>query len=211
MTIVHEGFSSAAPGGGATTLVINAPAGVQAGDVLVAAIVGSVASGSLSVTADGWVVQSEQFDNLAVLTILTRVAGGSEPTSYTFNYSVSASTRRGAIQRFSGVDNSAPMAGTPTKNNGSGTTATGLSITTTEDDAWVGMYVGWSANSTTFTPSGLTSRYNINRLGAAGDIQASAGGERQQNRHDRQQQLARDHDCAGATNRAAQPAADGHA
>jgi hypothetical protein len=175
MTIVHEGFSSAAPGGSLLTLDIPAPSGIQAGDVLVAAVVGSVASGTLSITASGWTVQSEQFDNLAVLTILTKVAGGSEPSTYRFDYSVVAATRRGAIQRFSGVDNTSPMDATPIKNNGSGTTATGLSITTVSDDAWIGMYAGWSANSTDFTSSDLTVRYNINRNGGAGDLQASAG------------------------------------
>lgn len=176
MTILLESSSTAAPGGGATTLVINAPTGIQAGDVLVATIIGSVVSGSLAVTADGWVVREEILASNAVLTVLTRVAGGSEPGSYTFDYSVSASTRRGGIDRMSGVDNSDPLAATPTTNSGTtGTTVTGLSITTAVDDAYVILAAGWGANSTSFTPSDLDTHYNVNRVGVAGRIQATAG------------------------------------
>lgn len=175
MTIVVESVATAAPGGGATTTVCDKPTGTAEGDLLVALVGGAFASGTPDVTLSGWTRRAWRVTTTMFFAVLTKVAGGSEPTSYTFNNGLSASTRRAAIMRVSGADPTTPFDGTPSTNDGSGTTITGTGITTGEDNSLVCLAGNWSANSTTFTPAEGSGLVSMNRIGVAGAVQSSAG------------------------------------
>lgn len=131
MAIVHESSATA------TSATCNKPTGTSTGDVLVAVVLSYSAGASLA----GWTAQvSVDYSATYYTTILTRVADGSEGASFTFSsggtvYSV-------GISRFSGVDTTSPINGTPTSNVGLLTPAVLPAITTTDDDAMLVMACG---------------------------------------------------------------------
>jgi hypothetical protein len=100
----------------ATTLTIAKPAGTAAGDVLIAHI-GVANSPSISDPA-GWTpipalrgtVNGDQ-----QLVSWYRIAGASEPSTYTFTTGAGTDGIAGGVVAYTGVDTSAPFAGTPTQ------------------------------------------------------------------------------------------------
>ncbi len=177
MAIVVESTSSAVPGGSGTTIAINTPAGVQAGEVLIAFVSCAFTSGTFSASASGWTLvrQRQHSNNQQGLAVLVRIAQVGEPASHTFNINVTGSSRRGIMLRLSGADSTAPIDGTPSDNIGTGTTVTATGITTTRNNSLVMMAANWSTNSANFTPSGMTTTLAINRLAGAHVLQSTAG------------------------------------
>jgi len=177
MAIIIESTSSNAPGGSGTSITVNTPSGVQAGEVLVALIGCSFTSGTFNASATGWTLQRQRqhSNNQQGLAVLTRTVQVGEPTSHTFNLNVSGSSRRGIVLRLSGADPNTPMDATPSDDAGSGTVIAASSITTAHNNSLILMAANWSANATSFTPDQLTTTLVINRLGAAHGIQAAAG------------------------------------
>ena len=84
---------------GVTTLVINKPTGTIEGDLMVA-FMGSPASVTWT-GATGWTEVADQGASPSTR-IAYKVAGGSEPSSYTFTTSVSANTPSGSIVSIEG-------------------------------------------------------------------------------------------------------------
>lgn len=177
MAIVVESTSSAVPGGSGTTIDINTPAGVQAGEVLIAFVSCAFTSGTFSASASGWTLvrQRQHSNNQQGLAVLVRIAQVGEPSSHTFSINVTGSSRRGIMVRLSGADSTTPIDGTPSDNIGTGTTVTATGITTTHNNSLVMMAANWSANSVNFTPSGMTTTLAINRLAGAHVLQSTAG------------------------------------
>ena len=167
---VLETFATTAPGGAGATVTCDAPANIQVGDLLVALVSGAFASGDPTVSLSGWSHAVGFSFGGAHLAILSKTAT-SEPASYEFNLGISLSSRRVAILRISGAGG---LNVTPSQNSGSSTTATGMSVTTTEDDCLALLGVRWGANSDSFSPSN-SSVLAINRLGVGQNIQSSAG------------------------------------
>ncbi len=167
---VIESYSTTAPGGAGATVTCDAPANIQVGDLLVALVSGAFASGDPAVSLSGWSHAVGFSFGGAHLAILSKVAA-SEPASYEFDLGISLSSRRVAILRISGAGG---INVAPSQNSDSGTTATGLSVTTTEDDCLILFGVRWGANSDSFTPSN-SSLLAINRLGVAHNSQSTAG------------------------------------
>jgi hypothetical protein len=99
---------------------MNKPAGVVSGDVMVATMrVSAFLSFSFSAPS-GWTEVASISDSNAKL--YYKVAGGSEPASYSFGSMVGlGATMVGTIVAFSGVDNAAPI-GATAKSTGSGST-----------------------------------------------------------------------------------------
>lgn len=98
---------------GTSSITLSKPAGTVSGDVLVAHI--GTANGPALTTPSGWT----QIPNLAGiinadqrLVSYYKVAGGSEPASYTFTTGLTDATA-GGIAAYTGVDTTAPIAGTP--------------------------------------------------------------------------------------------------
>lgn len=112
MSGIHMGLLASKPPGpayvasntatavGATTVVVNKPAGLVSGMLLVAAMVTGVAAGARTWTGDaGW---TEQIDQAALpnMRVATLIAGGAEPASYTFTISGAATTLIALVMAF---------------------------------------------------------------------------------------------------------------
>lgn len=160
-------FRSAATklGHNAGSIVVDAPAGVISGDVLLAALV--LRSPLPTVTLpSGWShvlttdAGSEYRQYVAV-----KVAGGAEPASYTFGLAGDADLANAMIVAYSGVDNTDPVdvsAGTAQALT-SGTSIVAPSVTSTRDSgrAVAILGIGLGSPVTLSTPSGTTKRADV--------------------------------------------------
>jgi hypothetical protein len=142
----------------ATTLVIPAPAGVVAGDALLASV---AARGAPVLTPPaGWtLVRLDLSGGTIRQAVYVKIAGASEPASYSFGLS-SAQSAAGGIVAYSGVDPTTPIDAHGGQINTSSVTSTAPSITTTGVNR---MLVGLFAKSTLTThtpPAGMTERFD---------------------------------------------------
>lgn len=108
--ISNIGSTSKDLNGNALSLALDKPTGVAQGDVMVASV--AIRPSSASITApSGWSLV-RKVDNTSGATssvaVYVKVAGASEPASYTWTFSTSSGSA-GGIQAFSGVDTSNPV------------------------------------------------------------------------------------------------------
>lgn len=177
-----------------TPLTINKPAGVVAGDVMIVNITYTNPNTYTDASLTGWtlVAGARQSTGTRYSTVLYRVAGGSEGTSYTFSLPAGTTSAVGSIIAFSGVDASVldVPAGSFNTTLDDGTspyqlTATG--ITTFTNNAAVVflagaggtdgfIYSSWSGTNPTFTEvMDFSTTTTTNSVGAAWGIRATAG------------------------------------
>jgi hypothetical protein len=97
MAISFVAATSNALASSASSIAINSPPGIQLGDVLLASVVSS-GGGSGPVVPSGW----SRVGDGAFVTVFRRVAGGSEPASYSFSQ-VSPSLMAGGVAAYRGV------------------------------------------------------------------------------------------------------------
>ena len=164
-TITRESTATTVNATATGTVLVNAPAGVVAGDVLVSCL--ALNGGAVSSTGvpAGWLP-------IASVTSITnphvfgyyKVAAASEPTSYTWTL-MSAVANSAGIARYSGVNVSQPLDGTASSASGaSSTTATLPGVATTVANARL---IGcMAANSSAATllitrPPGMTEAWNL--------------------------------------------------
>jgi hypothetical protein len=163
-TTYFRSSATAQTGSGASSITVNVPAGVVAGDVMIAAI---DAEGSGSFTAPtGWsstgLFSGATFFGFAG--IYFHVAGASEPASYTWGL---GTTRKASakILSYVGVENSSPIEVTSTTAGASsGTSDSASSITTTVNNTMVIMDFGADNAFGSFTitpPSGTSERAKV--------------------------------------------------
>ncbi len=108
--LVTPGAATTAAANNSTSLTLNKPVGVAAGDVMVAAI---GASGiPIGTWPSGWNFVSAWYSPTATLlgAVFYKVATASEPASYTFT-SMTSQAATGGIQAYSNVDTSNPFDG----------------------------------------------------------------------------------------------------
>ena len=166
MTVQFRAATSGS-GGTSTNVVLNRPAGVVEGDLLVA-VLGSDRDGTLAaMTAPaGWTERGAHTQtSCGFVKVWTKIAGASEPTSYTFPDSTSADAVGGMLA-FHSYDPSAPLAVAPVFAS-SATAATSHpapSVTGVEGGMLVTAHFGGAnANATrSYTPpSGMTERVDV--------------------------------------------------
>jgi hypothetical protein len=142
-----------------SSITIAKPTGTQAGDVMVASIVLNDDDPAVLAPAGWTLVRQDAVQNAVMQTIFVRVAGASEPASYTWSI---PDFRRitGGISAYSGVDTSHPV----DAHNGA-TDALGSnsivapSITTTTPGAMILHLAAINAEGTIAPPSGSTERW----------------------------------------------------
>ncbi len=170
--------SSFAANATANNLVIPKPAGVVAGDVLIAVFDVKVHP---TVTApSGWTLTSAN-SNGSELTqrIYTKVAGTAEPASYQWSYDETRAAS-GGILAYRGVSTTAPIAIVGTVGRATSTAITAPSVTTSFDGAVVLGAFGINNGSSITQPAGMTERGEIAsgskiKTEVAEVVQASAG------------------------------------
>ncbi|MBL8751500.1 MAG: Ig-like domain-containing protein, partial [Planctomycetes bacterium] len=180
-------FRSAASAGVAsgTSLVISAPTGTAENDVLVAGI--AIRPQTATVTPpSGWTLV-RRLDNSGgagnSLLVFTRVAGASEPSSYTWSTSSSTGTV-GGIAAFRFVDTSAAVDAESGQTTASSLSHTAPSITTTTARTMLVTVHAFASAATWTSPAGMTEVADVasQAIGAIGIsvsmhcvVQTSAG------------------------------------
>ncbi len=168
MAIEHRASASAAASAASssTPLVINRPAGTTAGDVLLASIDwthggGTTATG-ICTPPEGWTSIRKTLGGGSIRRVketFYRVAGSSEPSSYSFPVAgVGAATSveaAGGISAYSGASTSAPVNAHGGETiSGSLTEFTAPSVTTTKANCLVVAFAGTHNTIRSFTPPG---------------------------------------------------------
>jgi hypothetical protein len=154
--------TTAQNGNGSTSVTINVPSGVVAGDVMLAAV-DAEGSGSFTVPS-GW-SSTGLFDGTSFIGhsgVYFHVAGASEPASYTWTL---GTTRKaiGRITSYVGVDNASPIQTSANGGASTGTSATAPSITTSVANEMVvaGSGDDDTVQSTITAPGGTTKRSEV--------------------------------------------------
>ncbi len=169
--------ASSAGNSGATTLVINKPAGVVADDFLIAGV--TVRDNPTITAPTGWTLVRKDplipnpLDPPEITqAIYYKVAGGSEPASYTWTFSTSQKAS-GGILAYSGVDNLNPI------NAHSGATGSGMAMTapgviTTVNDATIVGFFGIARSTGITPPTGMIERYEMPGSGGAAETRTTS-------------------------------------
>jgi hypothetical protein len=140
-------------------LTISRPAGTQPGHVMVAAIAGSESASEFTAPA-GWTpVREEKIPGAVRQAVYVKVAGASEPSSFTFTTSV-AQRVAGGITTYSGVDTADPVdAAAVALNSTAATSVKSPSITTSVPNARLVQLVAVNAEGKLHPPKGMTERW----------------------------------------------------
>jgi len=151
--------SSTGQAGLSGSIAITAPSGLASGKVMLAGIAMQGGT-SLSITPPSAWNLIRRTDNGTSQTLATyyKIAGGSEPGSYTWSYSGGNGAGEGVIDAYSGVNNSTPIDTSGGQANSASTSIVAPSITVGANS---GMVVGFWALAYKTAPtvaSGFTSR-----------------------------------------------------
>ena len=154
----------------AANLTINKPVGTVAGDVMVAAI--STTPSTISITPPmGWSLLQSQRQNAntsSVAAAYYRVAGASEPASYTWTLSNGHAGAVGGILSYSGVDNALPIDVSAKAATPRSLSHTAPSVTTSLAGAMLITIHEYSSARVWTPPPGMTERVDM-ASGAAGN------------------------------------------
>jgi Polysaccharide lyase len=169
--------ATATTAGSSTSLTVARPSGVAAGDTMVAALDIRVAASVSLVAPSGWTLirRDSNTAGYAALTqaLYYRVAGSSEPGSWTWTFGKSAAAA-GAVVSFSGVDTTSPVDAHSGVYVPRSKSITAPSVTTTTaGDAVVGFF-GSSGNKRISPPSGMIESYDV--TGSSGGVAATEEG-----------------------------------
>jgi hypothetical protein len=118
MSINYKSSATGNNGGGSTSFSISLPLGTGAGDVMIALF--AVLDPNTNVhTPNGWVqCAKNDITNTYHQIAFYKVAGSSEPPSYTFTLDVNLVEACGIIATYSGVDNNTPVNATSGRTGG---------------------------------------------------------------------------------------------
>ena len=144
--------ASSASSPSAANIAVDAPAGVAAGDALLASV---DTTGGLSVTPpSGWVLVRRDASGRGLLkSTFVRIAGGSEPATYTWSFS-RGSAAVATILSFTGVDTHQPIAASSGRATSRSTQITAPSLTLSEPSTLVGFYA-MAAETAIEPPAGM--------------------------------------------------------
>src|SRR5436305_778526 len=165
ITLVGETHSNT--GLGASTITVSKPAGVQPGDVLAIGL--NAGGGSIAAPA-GWTVTWSSVAAYGYAIAAVKVAGSSEPSSYTFDLGSSRRATAG-LTAWHGVE--ASTAGTNTKGFGwffNSSSALTPSTTTTTANNVILSGVTWTGAVTSTIPAGTTLLHTVQTAGGGSGV-----------------------------------------
>lgn len=157
-------------------LTINIPAGTLTDDQMIAAIAVQPSTATVTPPA-GWTLV-RQVNNATATTnslyVYRRTATGTEPPSYTWDFSnwitgaaaAAGGYAAGGIQSFSGVDTATPVNIDSNGTNTNGTAHTTLSVNTTVANTMVVTNHAYASSGTFATGSAMTEAYDVAALTA---------------------------------------------
>ena len=189
MAVAFESKSEITNSANATSITGDKPTGTVAGNLLIASL-HTMGSNPTHLTPTGWNVVPNcggirDDTNTPRVSQFWRIAGESEPDTYTFEFSTTVSNRQSlGIARFSGTHQTSPIH-ISDSSTGTGATPVSPSVTTTIDGCmiWRSCTIRPAAQTITGMPSGYDSRWNFavggsasgHRNGMATTTQTSAG------------------------------------
>jgi hypothetical protein len=146
----------------ATQLTLSKPTGTVEGDVMIVSLGIHHTGSERPVTAPtGWTLLQVD-ESYVQYNLYYKVAGASEPSSYTFSWSdATVGEPIGSIVSYSGVDTSDPISDSSTTANlGWNKSLTGLSVNVSNPNSMVIFIASnFNVNTTFATPSGYTSKF----------------------------------------------------
>ncbi|WP_147383896.1 DUF6701 domain-containing protein [Noviherbaspirillum sedimenti] len=147
----------------ASTLTINVPAGTAAGDVMIAAVATVPSSVPIAGPAGWTLIQSQQqtSSNSSIVSTYYRVAGASEPASYSWTLSSSQAGAVAGILTYSGVVNVNPVDVSAVATTASSKDHVAPSITPTQAGAMLVTVHEFASASSWAAPAGMTRRVEI--------------------------------------------------
>ncbi len=151
--------SSSGSSSSRTSITLNRPAGTATGHVMVAQIVSNDDSPGFTAPAGWTLVNDRSIVDALLQAVYVKVAGSSEPGSYTWTLS---DFRRvaGGITTYSGVDTTNPVnASGVLVNNTASTNVAAPSITTTVADTRLVQLAAINAEGTLSPPAGMAERW----------------------------------------------------
>jgi hypothetical protein len=164
--ITFRSASGGSNGGGSTGLVLALPPGTTSGDVLLAAVSLRNSSAGIGVPA-GWTQTINASESGALRTVVyRRVAGGSEPASYTWTFSASTSAA-GLIAAYFGVDTATPVEAADGYGNSSSTQITAPGVNTKTAGAVLVNVSSTAVTTVIAPPPGMTERFEQGGTGVA--------------------------------------------
>jgi large repetitive protein len=150
---------------GATSVSVTKPTGVQANDLLVAHVMvtGNVTA---SIAGSGWTaVTSGTAANTATQASFYKIAGGSEPASYSFTWTGSQAAAA-TVTAYYGVKSSSPFdLSSAIASTNNTTSVTAGTLTTTANDDIVLAFFGSASNSTYTPPASWNERGDVGTTG----------------------------------------------
>ncbi len=188
--IALRGTTTGNNGSGGTTLTIANPTGTLSGDVMVAHVIVRTASNTIT-APNGWSLIRRQDSSSSISTATYRkVAGSSEPTSYTWTFGT-AGEASGGIASYTGVNTTTPVDASNAQYNASTSNVDNAGVTTTvANDLLVyttgittativnvpsGFSEKWSTTSNSLTTSEMSQEY-FPSIGATGLIHGTHNG-----------------------------------
>ncbi len=165
--------------GNGTTLSVNLPTGVSAGDLLVACVA-ATGNDTSNMSASGWthVITAGGSGISPKVGMLYRFwqPGDSSPAVFTISSTNNLAARRGVMWRISGAD-ATPSDATPSSNvSGTSTSRVYNSITTNTNDALLLGCLNWTSNDSVYTPdTDLSNTATLNLYAADSGVQTTAG------------------------------------
>lgn len=164
------------------TLVLNKPTNLNAGDLMVVEVGANSVSGSWTTIPSGWSTIANGLNNSSQAPaqgIFFKVAGGSEPSTYTF---VHSSNQRsvGVASRITGADTVNPIDSfDSSSNNGNSTTIAMGTISPTLSNNLIMVFAGLAnTNPTSYSCTNVTSftqQYTAAAPSTGGQISAATG------------------------------------
>jgi hypothetical protein len=174
--VAFRSVSTAVSDGNAVSVDVNTPVGTVAGDLLIASLT-SDGNSTLSPPDGSWTLIEGGGVNPSSGTtpsfgVWYKIAGGSEPSLYTFTSSASERLYM-TVQRYDGHDATSPINASALASSAGSTTPTAPTVTTTVDGAKILRVFGADGSSAPYVvPAGHTERYN----GLSGGGPAGTGG-----------------------------------
>ena len=146
-----------------SSCTISKPTGTVKDDVMIAAF--QFNKGSAVTPPTGWnlLLRTDDTTNSMSVISYSKVAGTSEPTSYTWTFAPISGWCTGGIQAYIGVSTSTP-ADVYGGQIGTSNSPTTPSLTTTAASDWlIGVWAVWNGNVTINLPIGMTGSSTANR------------------------------------------------
>ena len=144
---------------GGASLTINTPAGTISGDVMVAHVIVRTASNTITPPA-GWNLVLRQDSGSSISTAsYVKVAGSTEPASYTWNFG-KAGEASGGIASYIGVDTTTPVDASHAQYNPNSSNVDNSGVTTTVANDMLVYAVGIIVVTTVNVPTGFTQQWS---------------------------------------------------